>query len=196
MPPTGSPHRQHLHQHHHHHHPQQTAPQATLTESTTSPSFSLRNPHNPASTLNPLLHPGAHVFGASPPPQFQQPPMSMPNMGGLGGIPPGPPPPPSQIFGPAAGMSSFPNAMQTILPTQPQDYTTFSALTGNNLETMPLASPHYPGPGGVGYPNAMPLCRSVEVLPGPGSYGHPRHPTFCKPGEPGPRSVFRRRRLQ
>lgn len=62
------------------------------------------------------------------------------------------------------------------------DYPTMTMMTGANLEMMPQASPHYPGEGGVGYPNSMPLCRTPGYLPIPGGYGYPKHPTFVKPG--------------
>ncbi len=149
-----------------------------------SPQYTQTQPHGQriSSSMTPLSHPLAHVSYDQN--HASAVPMSLPHV-------------PSQVFGPAAGLppalgmgmgmqlggQPYPNAMQSVVPTQPRDYTVFSAMTGNQLETMPFASPHYPGPGGVGYPNAMPLCRSVEVLPGPGSYGHPRHPTYCKPGE-------------
>lgn len=51
-----------------------------------------------------------------------------------------------------------------------------------NVQTMPFASPHLASGNGAGYPNAMPLSRSVEMLPGPGQYGAPKYATFAKPG--------------
>lgn len=64
----------------------------------------------------------------------------------------------------------------------PADYTTMTNVTGMNVQTMPFASPHVGGESGVGYPNAMPLSRSFEVLPAPGQYGCPVYPKFTKPG--------------
>lgn len=62
------------------------------------------------------------------------------------------------------------------------DYTTMNNMSGMNVQTMPFASPHVGSRNGAGYPNAMPLSRSVEMLPGPGQYGAPKYATFAKPG--------------
>jgi hypothetical protein len=55
-------------------------------------------------------------------------------------------------------------------------------LTGMNVQTMPFASPHAGVESGEGYPNAMPLSRSFEMLPAPGQYGFPVYAKCTKPG--------------
>ena len=67
-----------------------------------------------------------------------------------------------------------------IMPTV--DYTTMSHVSGMNVQTMPFASPHIGSGMGAGYPNAMPLSRSMEILPAPGQYGAPKYAKFVKPG--------------
>lgn len=59
--------------------------------------------------------------------------------------------------------------------TTAQDYTTFSALSGNNVRMNPFASPH------TAYPNAMRLSSTIDIPPAVG-YGAPRYPSFAKPG--------------
>lgn len=103
-----------------------------------------------APTMAPAPMPGqSHAYGPMPI-QLQQ--SMAPTMG------PG-------LMGPASG--GDPMAMSQI---PAQDYTTFAAISGQNLRALPYASPHYPGgPGGhVGYPNAMPLSSTIDLPPPPG----------------------------
>jgi hypothetical protein len=91
---------------------------------------------------------------------------------------------------PPGGHSTFLGPMPSHLQHQPHpallpaaDYTTMSNMSGMNVQTMPFASPHVATGNGAGYPNAMPLSSSIEVLPRPGQYGAPKYATFAKPGE-------------
>lgn len=97
---------------------------------------------------------------------------------------------PSMNIPPPGGHSTFlgplPNQLRhtghpTVLPAA--DYTTMSNMTGMNVQTMPFASPHVGSRNGAGYPNAMPLSRTIEFLPRAGQYGAPKYATFAKPGE-------------
>lgn len=77
------------------------------------------------------------------------------------------------------GMGPQPTMGPTMMPQDPaqtMDYTTFSALAGNNVRMNPFATPH------TAYPNAMPLSNSIDIPPAMG-YGSQRYPSFAKPGE-------------
>ena len=82
--------------------------------------------------------------------------------------------------GPPSMMGPQPTMRPMMMPQDPShtmDYTTFSALAGNNVRMNPFATPH------TAYPNAMPLSNSIDIPPVMG-YGSQRYPSFAKPGKP------------
>jgi hypothetical protein len=98
--------------------------------------------------------------------------------------------PPPGAGGYATFAAPFPNQLRnathaSMMPAgmPPADYTTMSHVSGMNVQTMPFASPHIGSGNGAGYPNAMPLSRSMEFLPAPGQYGAPKYAKFVKPGQ-------------